>query len=50
MKMLPLEYGEMCTLLSHTSPLRMRAKQSVSWQLFSRSERTSVPVSSIPAS
>ena len=27
--MLPLEYGEMCTLLSHTSPFRMRAKQSV---------------------
>ena len=40
----------MCTLCSHTSPSRMSAKQSVSWQWLSRSERTSVPVSSMPAS
>ena len=37
-------------LVETPSPFRMRAKQSVSWQLFSRSERTSVPVSSMPAS
>ena len=39
---MPLRYGGMCTLFNHTSPLRMSAKQSVSWQLFSRRERTSV--------
>ena len=46
----PFEYGAICTLCSQTSPPRTSAKQSVSWQLFSRSERTSVPVRAMPAS
>src|SRR6266498_2702269 len=43
-------YGGMCALRSHTSPRSITAYASPSWAFPSRSDLTSVPVSSIPQS